>query len=296
MRESPCDGGRPDTEPECQLSARFRTARSWSRDGKAGLRHGSGEAASGRPCGLGSRGTRASPACRGRRALRLIRIYECGCGYSFFYSLKDNGQPPKPRLRNFGPTLDPALRKLVAEGVGLRDAEVATGLHARALAVAAARLSLPVRWKLPAVVGRTIGRGENRPVRTRRRLPKLPKKRVYGPSRSWADIDAALVIKLPEVVESILSKVPPERVTGAEVEWQLGRPGYFNSRKAKLPRSWALALSLLESTGHYQARRIAFELGQFEARREPPVRWKILRAAGIRSVKPEAMEVLSGVY
>lgn len=227
---------------------------------------------------------------------KLVRVYECGCGYSFFLTLFDDGRVLKPRLRNFGPTLDPALKKLVADGAGVKDAMRATGMDRAALGVAAARLSLPVKWKLPAVVGPFVGRAEPRPLATRYRSPKERTKRVYGPLRNWTAIDASLTAKLPIAADAIAAKVPPERITRTELERQLGRLGYFDSRKAKLPRAWLLLSSLLETRGQYQVRRIIYELDQVRNRGETPMRWKVLRAACIRIVTPEAMEALSGVF
>lgn len=227
---------------------------------------------------------------------KLVRIYECGCGYSFFFTLFGDGRPPKPRLRNFGPTLDPALKKLVADGAGVRHAMRATGLDRKSLGVAAARLSLPVEWKLPPVVGPFVGRAEPRPLATRYRSPKEPRKRVYGPVRNWTAVDASWAAKLPIAADAIAAKEPPERITRTELERQLGSIGYFDSRKAKLPCAWLVLSSLLETRGQYQARRIAYELDQVRIRGETPMRWKVLRAACIRIVTPEAMEALSGVF
>lgn len=232
-----------------------------------------------------------------RQAEHQRRAYECPCGYSFYLTHTDEGGTLKPRLRNFGPTLDPALKQLVADGAGLLDAMRATGLHARALAVAAARLSLPVTWKLPKRIGPSIGRAGPRPVKAKSPREPFPRwKRVYGPLRSWPDIDAHWTAKLPKLAESVLARTPPARVTRAELERQMGRIGYFDTRKAKLPNAWHQICSLLEAKEHFQARRVAFELARVRASGETPRRWKVLRAARVNKPPPEVIDVLSGVY
>lgn len=233
---------------------------------------------------------------KNRKSWRERRAYECPCGYSFYYSSSGKGGIPRRRLRNFGPTLDPALKQLVAEGAGLSDAKRATGLHERALAVAAARLALPVSWKLPKRIGPSIGRAEPRREKAKRprRIP-LSRQRVHGPYRSWSDIDAHWTEKLPLLAETILGRNPPERVSIAELERQMGSPGYFASRKTKVPNAWRTASSFAETNEHFQARRVALELARVKASGETPKRWKILRAVRLNNPPPEVDEILSGI-
>jgi hypothetical protein len=195
-----------------------------------------------------------------------------------------DGRMRGPRFRQFGPLLDPALTRLVAEGATLRGAVAVLGVHPRAIAAAACRLGLGKAWKAPPKVGDRIGRPVMPAVRSRARTCSAPRRRGPPPARvDWKRVDEEIAFKVVEMAAEIQREVPPTMVRLRTIEGRLRRPNFIYARRLKIPRTMFVLNAVCETLDHFQRRRIDWALS--EARRKGRVTVSgVMRAAG---VKPE---------
>ena len=217
-----------------------------------------------------------------RTADGVTGVFRCGCGYAYTMTRMSDGRLRGPRFKQFGPLLDPALTRLVAEGATLRGAAAALGVHPRAIAATAARLGLGKAWKAPEKVGSRIGRPVMPAPKSRarecvaraRRGPPLP--RV-----DWRHVDEDLAFDVARVAEGILRETPPVMVRLRTVEGRLRRPNFIYVRAAKLPRTLFVLNAVCEPLESFQRRRIEWALS--EARRRGRVTVSaVMRAAGVK--------------
>jgi hypothetical protein len=209
--------------------------------------------------------------------------FECPCGYAYTMSIDANGGLHGPRFSRFGPLLDPAVTRMVAEGETLRGTAKRLGIHPRAVAAAADRLGLPVRWTPPKKVGRRIGRGVP-PARAPRQLraKAVVPRRPASPRYDWESRDAALAAKVAPVARAVLAKRPLARVSMRSLETQIDRPNCIYMRKAKLPRTVAAVAAHVESLEAFQRRRIAWAINELrEATRRVTVS-SVMRLATVK--------------
>ncbi|MGY0835756.1 TnsD family Tn7-like transposition protein, partial [Azospirillum argentinense] len=206
------------------------------------------------------------------------------------------------------------LRDLVSQGKGLRATARALNVDTNTVRLHAARLSLDTSWR-PLVRPRAAAKGDPAPaIRERwldrqRQEPQLGRKALahclpaehtwlYRHDRAWLDAhspasasrtlpvarvdwaaaDHDLATALREAAEAIVSLVPPVRVTLAELERRLGRPGWVGKRRAKLPETLAVLASNIESVEAFQLRRIAWAKALERSDGLAPA-WKVHRLA-----------------
>jgi hypothetical protein len=187
----------------------------------------------------------------------LTGLFECSCGYAYTMSVSDKGTLHGPRYRRFGPLLEPALRRLVAEGASLSRAARELGLNRKTLAAEAARFELPVAWKSAAPAAkppRKAAPPRRRASKPRRRVGS--RQRVRGASIDWAARDAEWAALVPAIAEEILQATPLVRVYLRSIEARLERPGCIYVRKPKVPLTLAAVAAHGESLEEFRRRRI----------------------------------------
>ncbi|MFD1626631.1 TnsD family Tn7-like transposition protein [Azospirillum griseum] len=119
-----------------------------------------------------------------------------------------------------------------------------------------------------------------------------PLSRLRSPPRNrmnWAAVDQAMAHALRQTAEQILSQSPPMRVTLAELERQLGRPGWAGKRRAKLPETQATLADVTESVEAFRLRRIAWAREALERSEGSAPAWKVHRLAGLPDHLSEAV-------
>jgi hypothetical protein len=214
---------------------------------------------------------------------RIQGTFECPCGYAYTMSVDSEGVFHGPRFSRFGPLLDPAVTRLVAEGSTLRGAADYLGIHPRAVAAAAARLGLPVRWKAPDPMGERIGRGARKPPAPRRRTPKPTKlRRPPSPRLDWVGKDRAMAAKIGPAADAVLAKRPLVRVSLRAIETQIDRPSCIYMRRQKLPRTMAALAGRLESSDEFQRRRIEWAIQETRENVRKVTVSGIMRLAGVK--------------
>lgn len=217
-----------------------------------------------------------------------IGVFTCGCGHSFTRGLSPTGIVGAPRFRSGGPLLDAALRRLVVPGASLRSVGRETGLDPKTVIREAKSLGLPVPWS-------------TRPSGSARRAAVAGGKMVRAtsvggaptPRRDWSAVDEETVRKLLEVETTIRQRDPPEMVTYEALERESVGRGWLRKRAAKLPRSQAVAVGLVERLADFQRRRVETVLADLPL--APP--WKVARVAGLKGAKLDwVREVMRGTF
>lgn len=210
-------------------------------------------------------------------------LFECPCGYAYTMSIDADGGLHGPRFSRFGPLLDPAVTRMVAEGETLRGTAKRLGIHPRAVAAAADRLGLPVRWTPPKRVGRRIGRGVP-PARAPRqpRAKTVVPRRPASPRYDWEARDAALAAKVGPAARAVLAKRPLVRVSMRSLETEIDRPNCIYMRKAKLPRTVAAVAAHEESLEAFQMRRIAWAIDELQKAARRVTVSSVMRLAAVK--------------
>ena len=226
---------------------------------------------------------------------------------------------PTPRRLVATTEFTNCLRDLVSRGRGLRATARALAVDPNTVRLHAARLGLDTPWR-PLIRARAAAKDDPGPtIRERwldlqRHEPQIGRKALarrlsaehiwlYRHDRAWLDahsptcvsrtppavrvdwaaIDHDLAIALRESAEAIISLAPPVRVTLAELERRLGRPGWIEKRQTKLPEALAALASIVESVEAFQLRRIAWAKGVLERSEGSAPAWKVHRLARLPS-------------
>jgi hypothetical protein len=269
---------------------------------------------------------------RGRRLIRhvethreggeIIGRFACSCGYVYSLAAGDNR---KPRILDLGPLFRDGLRRLVAEGAGLRAAARALHVDPGTVQRHAERMGLVVGWKSlrerpcrsrqAGAVRRKIWEDSRiaHPDCSRRQLAlllpaehawlrrfdrdwleaTLPPCRSIGrhvPRVDWGAVDACLADLLSEASDAILHLDPPVRATRAELERRLGQPGWIGRRLAKLPACAAVLAQVTESLDHFRLRRIQWAVAELQRQGVSIRAWRIKRLAGLPTRIAPAIE------
>lgn len=205
----------------------------------------------------------------------VVGVFTCGCGHSYTRGLRADGTLGGARLRDPGPALGPALRRLLIPGAKLRQVAQAVGMDPKTLIRHAAGLGLETPWAT-----RASGRPTVAPA-TMAAIATVAQARPVRPGRArvdWDGVDRRLADRLRSVVAEILAVLPPRRVTLAELERRLDRPGWLGKRMAKLPASWTALPELVENLDAFRRRRVRAVHAELGADAEP---WMIMRKAGL---------------
>ncbi|GEM71360.1 hypothetical protein SAQ01S_11260 [Sphingomonas aquatilis NBRC 16722] len=97
----------------------------------------------------------------------------------------------------------------------------------------------------------------------------------------WATMDGELVRRVGREMEVIRAEAPPVRVTAAEIERRIAKPGWFGKRKAKVPLAIAALSATEEALDDFRLRRVQHWITVLG----PGCRaWEVMRSAGLRSV------------
>ena len=215
----------------------------------------------------------------------VVGVFTCACGYSYTRGLRADGIIGSARLRDPGPALGPALRRLLVPGAKLRQVARAVGMDPKTLMRHAAGMGLETPWTTRASGRPAIAIAE--PVA----VPVAARERPGRPARArvdWAGLDARTALQLRSVAAEILEDMPPRRVTLSELERRLGRPGWLGKRMAKLPATAAALAEVVEDLDTFRRRRIRAVHAHLGANAEP---WMVMRKAGVtRRQRPAVRE------
>lgn len=226
---------------------------------------------------------------RYRNRRDVVAVFTCVCGHSYTRCLRADGTIEAPRLRDPGPALEPALRRLLVPGATLRGVARAVGMDPKTLIRHAAGLKVPTPWST---------RPSGRPPADVAAPPAIRATRSARPPRArvdWTEMDRALVVRLRSAAAEILAIRPPRRVTLAAIERGLGRPGWLGKRLAKLPASVKALEEVTENVDAFRRRRVRSIHAELGPDAEP---WMVMRRAGLTgrqlpAVREEMLAALS---
>lgn len=211
----------------------------------------------------------------------VVGTFECACGYVYTKGISSSGVLGSARFKAGGPLLDQRLQALVLPGAKLRQVAREVGLDPKTVIHLALTLGLNVPWKT-----RPSGKPATLPVSSTATVPNgLSRKpssyRRAGPKKDWEALDRELAIRARHAIKALLRTEPPSRVTFAAVERTVRSVGWVAKRRAKLPKTAKVIEQDVESTRHFQHRRIKYHMGC--APDAQP--WEIMRLAGLKTLE-----------
>lgn len=216
-----------------------------------------------------------------------VGVFSCTCGYVYTRSFHEQTQTlGPPRFLRYGPLLKPALQKAIRSGCSLREIARRLDIDPKTVVRLANDLGLANPWKayprerrLEATVA---SKGVVTDVHERQR-DELQRRnmRDRGPRLNWGAMDIALSEQVRQASLKIRDRLPPVRVTVAEIERDVAKRCWFAKRSNKLPRTLACLKAETESIEDFQQRRVGFVLGEFCNQEVPLVPWRVMRVAGL---------------
>lgn len=223
---------------------------------------------------------------------KTVGVFACDCGYTYtrcYDPAKIKLGPP--RFLHYGPLLEPALRRLVAEGVSLRKTGRMLQLEPKTVIRLAGEMRIAVPWQLRLpTIGKIISKGS---VANKSAVEVFScKQSVSGGSRKelgikrcdWDEIDGVWLAKLTVLSTIIRKESPPVRITVAEMERRSGQRNWLLKRRNRLPQTMAFLERAVESIKDFQVRRIRWAISELEQQGGPVKAWQVMRKAGLRSV------------
>lgn len=230
---------------------------------------------------------------------KSVGVFSCFCGYVYTRNFDvTTGKIGSTRFSHYGPLLEPALRRYVDEGMGLRSVGRALQIDPKTVLRLARELDIVVPWKLVQTVQKRINSEivpcnelADKPLPSSQ-IMSVCKKAKNGYTRhNWVNIDQRLVVKLRRLVNIILVENPPVRISIAELERRVGKRNWFAKRQHRLPMTMAYLKDTVESTEEFQIRRIYWAISELE--REGNVKaWQVMRKAGLRSDNLERISAI----
>ena len=100
------------------------------------------------------------------------------------------------------------------------------------------------------------------------------------PRIDWPALDVTLAREVEKQGADVAVLVPPVRVTPAEVERRVAKPGWFGKRQGKLPLATAALATVEEPLDAFRRRRADHWAAALGLGCRP---WQVMRAAGLRS-------------
>ncbi len=214
--------------------------------------------------------------------------FTCSCGYAYRRRLAGEKAVGAPTFKAYGPTLEPALRRLLVPGATQRGVAKAIGLGVSTMNARVAGLGLTPPWAMPRARrgGRVVPR--SRECASSDRAPgegDSGGRSRRGGSRpfDWAGTDAAVAERLSIIAAAVHAVRPAVRLTITEIERRLGRIGWIRQNASRLPEAVARVGRLVETLGAFRRRRIQCIVDDLDARAPRPAAWVIMRSAGVDS-------------
>lgn len=260
---------------------------------------------------------------------RVVGVFECACGYAYTRNVDPtSGYLSRPRPLRFGLEFDRQLQQMVDDHVGIRQAARRLHVDTRTVRLRAAKLALQTSWTAarlsapsPCVPDERrqawLALQKNRKKAGCKELsgmaPSLyawlyrhdrewlaahqPKARISSHSaRShWAGLDTEWVRRAVGVAEEIRRRVPPCKITLAEISRESADPGWLSSHLRHLPKTAECIRQLRDTTASFQARRVLWAADELVACGQPLVAWRIRRKAGLRRLVAAEVEAALAV-
>ncbi|MEW5993085.1 MAG: TnsD family Tn7-like transposition protein [Candidatus Zixiibacteriota bacterium] len=121
----------------------------------------------------------------------------------------------------------------------------------------------------------------------------LPMETAQPSSREldWGALDRQTAAAVRECAEKIRAARPPKRVSAAEIQRRLGKPGWITRRQRKLPVTVQALLAVCETVEQFQLRRVAWAVAELVERGFPVRAWRVRKLAGLGASESRSVEV-----
>jgi len=212
-----------------------------------------------------------------------VGVFACDCGYVYSRTyIEASGDQGPPRFQTYGPLLKPTLERLVRSGASLRQTARQLDLDPKTVVRLAGQLGVPVAWKPSQSGAHAVMAAPARKAGSRV-TPKLSAARgEFAPTPTrWSLLDEELPARIAIAARRIRDRQPPRRVSLAEIERELGRPGWLMKRRRQLPRTTAAWKAAAESTHAFQMRRAAWVIRERRRCGQGLQSWRVMRQAGL---------------
>lgn len=221
-----------------------------------------------------------------------VGVFSCSCGYVYTRCLHSKtGHLGLPRFLQYGPLLEPVLRNLVTQGVGLRKIGRSLRLDPKTVVRLAGELGLTITWKsnhsfkTKNALIKVAGTAELFDMHLRKNMPSIPTLSDLRKStrRDWENIDNVWFSKLSNLIPQVLREDPPVRVSVAELERRVNRRGWILKRQHRMPKTMTLLKQTIEKTEDFQFRRIQWAIAELELCGGQVKAWQVMRKCGLRT-------------
>lgn len=120
----------------------------------------------------------------------------------------------------------------------------------------------------------------------------LPMETAPPSSRTldWLALDRQTVAAVRECADEIKAKRPPIRVSAAEIQRRLGKPGWIGRRQRKLPLTVQTLKAVCETVEQFQLRRVAWAAAELVEQGLPVRAWRVRKLAGLGASESRAVE------
>lgn len=217
---------------------------------------------------------------------KITGVFTCTCGYVYTRSFNSaTGEVGPPRFQQYGPLLEPTLRKLIADNASRRKIGQILQLDPKTVFRLTSELDA-VRQS-----GQRLVPSKNKPTKSpakttgarRKEACLLGKYKPDSARRDWDAVDKACITKLSLLPTLILKELPPVRITFAELDRRIGKRDWLRPHQHLLPLTKPFLDHTLESIENYQLRRIRWAIQELEMDGGPVKSWLVLRKTGLRS-------------
>jgi hypothetical protein len=211
-----------------------------------------------------------------------VGVFACTCGYVYTRSDEtSSGERGHPRFLSYGPRLRPFLEELVESKCTLREIGRQLHLDPKTVGRVARQAGISLRWKSGRPQVQT-----SVPIRTTRVTRCLGsarsgRKSGISSSRDWRVVDEILRERITVAARCIRQRIPPVRVSMAEVERELDLRGWLAKRQSKLPQATSTLRSVTETVADFQRRRVAWLVREALSTAQPLQPWRVMRKAGL---------------
>lgn len=121
----------------------------------------------------------------------------------------------------------------------------------------------------------------------------LPMETAPSSSREldWVASDRQAAAAVRECAEEIRAARPPKRVSAAEIQRRLGKPGWISRRQRKLHLTVQTLKTVCETVEQFQLRRVAWAVVELMELGLPVRAWRVRKLAGLGTSESRAVEV-----
>lgn len=217
---------------------------------------------------------------------KITVVFTCACGYVYTRGFNSaTGEIGPPRFQQYGPLLEPTLRKLMADSVSRR--KIGQTLQLDPKTVLRLTRELISVGKSGQRIVPSKDKSKRRPVKNanagKTKESSANNSKPASTRRDWGEIDRACIAKISLLPAPLLKESPPVRITFAELDRRIGKRDWLLTHQHLLPQTKAFLDHTLESLENFQLRRIRWAIQELELGGGPVKAWQVLRKTGLRS-------------